>query len=176
MKVLVTQSFLTLWPHGLQFTKLLCPWDFLGKNTGVGCYSLLHRENPRDWTWVSCISWKQILCHLSHQRSPKSAILQLKNFLQKKWQPKSNKWTNAAGSLLKKCSDLAFPILFLVKAGKLHVVMYAQPLFRTEGLIQPLAVLAEESHLAGVQPQWIQGIRRGDGISNQETTAYLNIN
>ena len=29
---------------------------------------------------------------------------------------------------------------------------------------------------AGVQPWWIQGIRRGDGIHDQETTAYLNVN
>ena len=25
------------WPHGLQPTRLLCPWDFPGKSTGVGC-------------------------------------------------------------------------------------------------------------------------------------------
>ena len=56
---------------------------------------------------------------------------------------------------VEKCSDLAFPILFLVKAGKLHVVMYAQPPFRTEGLIQPLAALAEESHLTKFMiPSW----------------------
>ena len=29
------------WPHGLQPTKLLCPWDFPGKSTGVGCHCLL---------------------------------------------------------------------------------------------------------------------------------------
>ena len=29
------------WPHGLQPTRLLCPWDFLGKSTGVGCHCLL---------------------------------------------------------------------------------------------------------------------------------------
>jgi len=29
---------------------------------------------------------------------------------------------------------------------------------------------------AGVQPRWIQGIQRGDGIGDQETTAYLNVN
>ena len=29
--------------HGLQPTRLLCPWDFSGKNTGVGCHFLLHR-------------------------------------------------------------------------------------------------------------------------------------
>ena len=27
----------SLRPHGLQPTRLLCPWDFPGKNTGVGC-------------------------------------------------------------------------------------------------------------------------------------------
>ena len=28
-------------PHGLQSTRLLCPWDSPGKNTGVGCHFLL---------------------------------------------------------------------------------------------------------------------------------------
>ena len=39
---LVTQSCLTLlWPRGLKPTRLLCPWDFPGKITGVGCHFLL---------------------------------------------------------------------------------------------------------------------------------------
>ena len=29
------------WPHGLQPSRLLRPWDFLGKSTGVGCHCLL---------------------------------------------------------------------------------------------------------------------------------------
>ena len=28
-------------PHGLQPTRLCCPWDFPGKSTGVGCHCLL---------------------------------------------------------------------------------------------------------------------------------------
>ena len=28
-------------PHGLQFTRLLCLWNFPGKNTEVGCHFLL---------------------------------------------------------------------------------------------------------------------------------------
>ena len=28
-------------PHGLQPTRLLCPWDFPGKSTGMGCHCLL---------------------------------------------------------------------------------------------------------------------------------------
>ena len=36
--LVVTNS---LWPHGLWPTRLLCPWDSPGKNTGVGCHFLL---------------------------------------------------------------------------------------------------------------------------------------
>ena len=31
----------SLQAHGLYPTKSLCPWDFLGKNTGAGCHALL---------------------------------------------------------------------------------------------------------------------------------------
>ena len=31
----------SLWPHGLQPIRLLHPWDFPGKSTGVGCHCLL---------------------------------------------------------------------------------------------------------------------------------------
>ena len=31
----------SLQPHGLELTRLLCPWDFPGKNTGVDCHFLL---------------------------------------------------------------------------------------------------------------------------------------
>ena len=34
--------FNSLLPYGLQPSRLHCPWDSPGKNTGVGCYSLLH--------------------------------------------------------------------------------------------------------------------------------------
>ena len=30
----------SLRPHALEAARLLCPWDSLGKNTGVGCHSL----------------------------------------------------------------------------------------------------------------------------------------
>ena len=36
---LVSKSCLTLlWHHELQCTRLHCPWDFPGKNTGAGCH------------------------------------------------------------------------------------------------------------------------------------------
>ena len=42
----------SLGPHGLWTARVFCPWDFPGKNTGVGFYFLLqgiflaHRSNP----------------------------------------------------------------------------------------------------------------------------------
>ena len=51
--MLVIQSCLTLQPLGVYPTRLLCPWDFPGKNTGVGCHSHLQGifqtqgSNPR---------------------------------------------------------------------------------------------------------------------------------
>ena len=35
-----------LQPHGLQPTRLLCPWDSPGKNSGMGSHSLLQELNP----------------------------------------------------------------------------------------------------------------------------------
>ena len=40
----------TLQPHGLRLTSLFCPWDFPGKNTGVGCHVLLHADEGRGET------------------------------------------------------------------------------------------------------------------------------
>ena len=40
------QSCPTLWPHGLEPTRLLSLWDFPGKNTGMGCRFLLQRIFP----------------------------------------------------------------------------------------------------------------------------------
>ena len=44
------------WPHGLQPTRLLRPWDFPGKGTGVGCHCLLRRKtlvsSKFNWTFM----------------------------------------------------------------------------------------------------------------------------
>ena len=36
----------SLWPHGLQPTRLLCSWDSPGKSTGAGCHFLLRGIFP----------------------------------------------------------------------------------------------------------------------------------
>ena len=40
----------SLWPHGRQPSRLLCPWDSPGKNTGVGGHFLLQGGLPNPGT------------------------------------------------------------------------------------------------------------------------------
>ena len=51
-------------PHGLQPTRLLCPWDFPGKNTGVGSHSLLQEIFLTQGSNPGLLHCRQILYHL----------------------------------------------------------------------------------------------------------------
>ena len=76
---LVTQVLSnSLRPHGLWPTRLLCPWDFLGKNTTVGCQFLLQGTLPTKGSNPSLLclpplAW--ILYHWATWGSPKSMVL-----------------------------------------------------------------------------------------------------
>ena len=63
----VAQSCPTLRPCGLQPTRLLCPWDSPGKNTGVGCHFLLQRIFPTQGLNLGLLHCRQMLYPLSHQ-------------------------------------------------------------------------------------------------------------
>ena len=62
----------SLWPHGLEPSSLLCPWNSPGQNTGVSCHSLLQeifltqRSNP------GLHHCRRILYSLSYQGSQKT--------------------------------------------------------------------------------------------------------
>ena len=65
---LVTKSRLTLlWPYGLKTSRVLCLWDFPGKNTGVGCYFLLQGIFPTQGLNPSLLHWQADCLPLSHQ-------------------------------------------------------------------------------------------------------------
>ena len=64
-------------PHGLQPTRLLCPWDFPSKSTGVGCHYLLqvgsqppifkkHKHNIKILLKVNSIPKSNMHIHLHH--------------------------------------------------------------------------------------------------------------
>ena len=52
------QSCLTLQPHGLQPTRLLCLWNFPGKNTGMGCHFLLQEIFPAQELNPCLLHWQ----------------------------------------------------------------------------------------------------------------------
>ena len=70
--MLVTQSPDSLQPHGLQPIRVLCPWDFPGKDTGVGCRFLLQRIFPTQGSNPDLLHCTQTLYPLSRQGSPKT--------------------------------------------------------------------------------------------------------
>ena len=76
--VLVAKPCLTLFRlHGLKPSRFLCPWDFPGKNTGVGCHLFLQGIFPtRDWTCVSCID-RWILYHWATREAPLCMLAKL---------------------------------------------------------------------------------------------------
>ena len=62
-------------PHRRQPTRLHCPWDSPGKNTGVGCHSLLLGIFPTQGSKPGLLYCRQILYCLSHQESPQYILI-----------------------------------------------------------------------------------------------------
>ena len=69
-----TQSWVmsnSLRPHGQYPTRLLCPWDFPGRNTWVGCHFLLQGIFPTQGWNPHLLHWQansSPLCHLGKEK------------------------------------------------------------------------------------------------------------
>ena len=70
--VLIAQSCPTLC-KGMDYSppRFLCPWDFSGKGTRVGCHFLLQGIFPTQGWNLDLLHCRQILYCLSHQGSPR---------------------------------------------------------------------------------------------------------
>ena len=75
--VQLLSSVRLLQPHGLQPTRLLCPWDSPGKNTGVDCHFLLQGIFPTQELNPGLLHCRQIFYQLNYQGSPISIMLLL---------------------------------------------------------------------------------------------------
>ena len=42
----ILKFFIVVFTNKIEPTRLLCPWDFLGKDTGAGCHFLLQGTKP----------------------------------------------------------------------------------------------------------------------------------
>ena len=72
---LVTKPFLTLWPRRLYSATFLCPWDFSGRNTGVGCYAFLQGIFLTQGSNLHLLHQQTGSLPLSHQKSPEYPFL-----------------------------------------------------------------------------------------------------
>ena len=63
MYACVCSAVNSLQPHGLQPTRLLWPWDFPGKNAGVGCHFFLQGIFPTQGSNPHLLHCRQILYH-----------------------------------------------------------------------------------------------------------------
>ena len=61
----LSQLFVTPWT--VLPARLLCPWNFLGKSTRVGCHALLQGIFPTQGSNPGLPHCRRILCHLRHQ-------------------------------------------------------------------------------------------------------------
>ena len=62
-----------LWPHGLQSTSVLCPWDSPGKKTTVGFYTLLQGIFPTqvsDLSLLHLLNWQVCSSSLAPPEKP----------------------------------------------------------------------------------------------------------
>ena len=64
-------------PHGLEPSRLLHPWNFPGKDTGVGCYLHLQGIFLSQGLNLGFPHCRQTLYHLSHQGSPNPTNIRL---------------------------------------------------------------------------------------------------
>ena len=55
--------------HGVQPTRLLCPWDFPGKKSGAGCRCLLQGIFLTQGSNLRLVHWQGDSSALGHQRS-----------------------------------------------------------------------------------------------------------
>ena len=62
--------FSSLRPYRRQPTRLLCPWDFLGKSTEVGYHFLLQGIFPTQGSNLCLLHWQADSIPLSHLGSP----------------------------------------------------------------------------------------------------------
>ena len=60
----------SLWPHGLYPARLLCPWNFPGKNTGMGCHFLLQGIFLPQGLNPCLLHWQVDSLPLCHLESP----------------------------------------------------------------------------------------------------------
>ena len=111
-------------------TRLLCPWNSPGKNTGVGSHPLIQTQELN----LGLLHCRQILYHLSDQGNSWRKEKDKRKWQDKRWNRKQNKWTTTTtkktqipGSLERPMKLINFFEWFRIKKCKQE---YAMPQIR----------------------------------------------
>ena len=99
----------SLRPHGLQPTRILCPWDFPGKSTGVGCHCLLQIKLLHCCKYLSNYiplvpEW--ILSYGDHESVANSKHHETKSTLSIHWKDWCWSWSSNIFHLMERVSSL----------------------------------------------------------------------
>ena len=105
-------------PHRRQLTRLLRPWDSLGKNTGVGCHFLLQRMKMKSESEVaqSCPTLRDPM-HCSLPGSFVHGIFQSRRVLE---------WGTIAFSVIKNHSEQNTCLLIAPKERHVEIPQEAE--------------------------------------------------
>ena len=138
----------SLWSHGLQPTRILSPWDFPGKNTGVGCHFLLqgifltqglnpglphcrqmlYRETPLDshksrLYKKNCMPGK-VLSWLLQQSIAQQSLLELGYLCWELLLPPQEQWVSPRWCSSPWIKCLLSSLLFVVNSWAIHFQMF----------------------------------------------------
>ena len=120
-----------LWPHGLEPSRLLCPWDSSGKNTGVGCHFLLQGIFPTQGLNPGLPYYRHTLYGLSHQgrQTLRSPLRSSANTTVSPSQPHKEVWSSGLSQCPISLSIFISWVLIVPKAlSLLHFCFESLPL------------------------------------------------
>ena len=111
----------SLWPHGLKPSRLLSPWGFPGKNTGVGWHFILQGIFPTQGSNSGLLHCRQTLYRLSHQ----GRAMFFHNYLEKKKIKTSSSLVNTVSVSLR----------FVLGRKHFHLIVYGEKILANQLLI-----------------------------------------
>ena len=140
-------------PHGLQPTRLLHPWDFPGKSTGVGCHCLLQVnyarenkifENHKEHTFPNLLLWRVLWIKSEKAMAPHSSTLAWKI----PWMEEPGRLQSMGSLSRTRLSDFTFTFQFhaLEKEMATHSSVLA---WRIPGTGEPGGLPSTGSHRVG---------------------------
>ena len=114
----------SLRPNGLLPTRLLRPWDFPGKNTGVGCHFLLKGIFPTQGLNPDLPYCRQMLYSLSHQGN-----WALSQFCHSPLSPSSRDCSSSSPSAIRVVASAYLRLLTFLRAILIPACASSSPAF-----------------------------------------------